>query len=45
MTLSPLAIMRDRSGGAEEPEKTGLTPTASLNVMSQSEKAEVLKKT
>ncbi len=37
-------VVRDGSGGAEEPEKAGMARTASLNGMRQSEKAEMLKK-
>jgi hypothetical protein len=34
----------DGNGGAEEPIKAGVAPTASLNGMRQSEEAEVLEK-
>ena len=34
--------VRDGSGGAEEPGKAEVAPTASLNGMRRSEKAEVL---
>ena len=36
--------VRDGSGGAEAPIKAGVAPTASLNGMRRSEKAEVLEK-
>ena len=36
--------VRDGSGGAEEPGKAEVEPTASLNVMRRMEKAEVLEK-
>ena len=34
--------VRDGSGGSEEPGKAGMAPTASLNGMRPSEKAEAL---
>ncbi len=34
--------VKDGSGGAEAPGKAGVAPTASLNDMRRSEKAEVL---
>jgi hypothetical protein len=36
--------VRDGSGGAEEPGKAGVAPTASLNGLRRSEKAEVPEK-
>jgi hypothetical protein len=36
--------VRDWSGGSEEPGKAGMAPTASLNGMRPSEKAEVLER-
>ena len=36
-------VVRDGSRGAEDPGKAGVAPTASLNGMRRSEKAEVLK--
>ena len=38
-----MVAVRDGNGGAEEPGKAGMAPTASLNSMRRSEKAEVLK--
>jgi hypothetical protein len=37
-------VVRDGGGGAEEPEKAGVEPTASLNGMRRSEKTKVLEK-
>jgi hypothetical protein len=36
--------MRDESGGADAPVKAGVVPSASLNGIRRSEKAEVLEK-
>ena len=42
--MSPLSGSEGGSRGAEEPGKAGVAPTASLNGMRRSEKAEVLKR-
>ncbi len=39
-----MAVRDGSRGGAEEPGKAGAAPTASLNGMRRSEKAEVLEK-
>jgi hypothetical protein len=42
--MNPLGSGEDGSGGAEEPTKARVAPTASLNGMRRSEEAEVLEK-